>query len=176
MQISYLIIDDEPLARKVVEKYASDIPFLEKKGICKDAFEAMEFLHENDIDLIFLDVNMPRLQGLDFLRMLKNPPMVIITTAYREYALEGFELDVIDYLNKPFSFQRFYKAIQKVQEKFRTQKTDITQQTIVRDTKETDNFIFVKSDTKIFNITTIVLLQIFQRKINFYGAYSILDK
>ncbi len=106
-----LIIDDEPLAHKVIMQYAQDVPFLDILGQCYKATEAYAILEREAVDLIFLDINMPRLKGLDFLRTLEHPPAVIITSAYEEYALEGYELRVTDYLLKPFSFERFLRAI-----------------------------------------------------------------
>ena len=115
MPIRCLIIDDEPLAQKIIERYAKDIQSLHVVRKCKNAFEALEALRIEKIDLLFLDINMPKLSGMEFIRGLPSPPLVIITTAYQEYALEGYELDVVDYLKKPFSFERFLKAFQKAQ-------------------------------------------------------------
>lgn len=112
--ISYLIIDDEPIAHGIIENYCENLTHLRKAGNCYNAKEAMEKLYQEKINLIFLDINMPEISGFEFLRTLTNPPKVIVTSAYQEYALEGFELDIADYLLKPFSFQRFMKAINKV--------------------------------------------------------------
>ena len=109
-----VIIDDEPAARSVLEQYIADTPELELAESCKNALEARKVIKELDVDLLFLDVNMPRLSGIQFLKTLNNAPRVILTTAYSEYALEGYELDVVDYLLKPFSFERFLKAVDKV--------------------------------------------------------------
>lgn len=114
--ISALVIDDEPLAHQVIETYAQDLDFLEVAGHCHRATEAYGFLAEHDVDLIFLDINMPKLKGLDFLRTLDRRPKVIITSAYGEYALESFELQVSDYLLKPFRFSRFLRAVNKVRQ------------------------------------------------------------
>lgn len=111
--IHYLIIDDEPIAHRIIERYCDNLLHLKKKGNCYNAFEAMHFLNDNTIDLIFLDINMPKLSGFDFLKTLSNPPKIIVTTAYKEFALEGYELNISDYLLKPFSFERFIKAINK---------------------------------------------------------------
>ena len=116
MQLNALIIDDEPLAHDIIQAYVKDIPFLNIIGNCYLATEALPVLRQQNIDLIFLDIHMPKLKGLDFLRVLKNPPIVIITSAYEEYALESFELDVCDYLHKPFRFDRFLKAANKALE------------------------------------------------------------
>lgn len=109
----YLIVDDEPIAHRIIERYCNDLPHLEHAGDCYDALEAMQFLSKEPVDLMFLDINMPKLKGFDFLKTLANPPKVIVTTAYKEFALEGYELNVADYLLKPFSFERFVKAVNK---------------------------------------------------------------
>jgi len=111
--IYYVIVDDEPIAHRIIEKYCDDLPHLEKNGNCYNAFEAIQFLNENKVNLLFLDINMPKLSGFDFLKTLSNPPKIIVTSAYKEFALEGYELNVSDYLLKPFSFERFVKAINK---------------------------------------------------------------
>ncbi len=112
--LKYIIIDDEPLAHEIIEEFGSILPHLQLEKNCYNAMEAMQFLNENTIDFMFLDINMPKLKGLDFLKTLTNPPKTIITTAYKEHALEGFELSVVDYILKPFSFDRFVKAVNKV--------------------------------------------------------------
>jgi DNA-binding LytR/AlgR family response regulator len=113
-----IAIDDEPIALDVVKSLAAKIPFLSIKGFFTNAFEAAEFLHHNKIDLIFLDIKMPDISGIDFLKSIPNPPMVIFTTAYSEHAVQSFELDAIDYLLKPFSLPRFLKACNKAQEQW----------------------------------------------------------
>lgn len=112
--IGCLIVDDEPSAQEVLKQYIADTPQLVLKGCCDDALSASEFLAQHAVDLLFLDVNMPKLSGISFLKTHEDLPPVILTTAYDDYALEGYELDVIDYLLKPFSFERFVKAVQKV--------------------------------------------------------------
>lgn len=144
--IRYLIIDDEPIAHKIIESYGKDIPHLELQNNCYNAMEAMEYLHSNTVDLIFLDINMPKIKGLDFLRLLNNPPKVIITSAYEEFALEGYELNVTDYLLKPFSFERFMKAIHKVNTKIEKVET------VVTSTSKKEESIFLKGDKKHFQI------------------------
>lgn len=114
MTLSCFIIDDEPLAIEVIESHISKIDGLEVEATFQNAVKAFQALRETEVDILFLDIQMPRLTGIEFLRMMKNPPKVIFTTAYREYALEGFELDVVDYLLKPISFNRFLKAVDKV--------------------------------------------------------------
>src|SRR5690349_7318668 len=112
-----IIVEDEPLAAEVVKDYISQIPFLELKGICTDALYAMDLLQKEKIDLMFLDIHLPKLKGLDFIKTLKKPPQVIITSAYQEYALQGYELSVVDYLLKPIEFSRFVMAVNKVKER-----------------------------------------------------------
>jgi len=109
-----LIVEDEPLAAEVLEEYISQVPFLKLKAVCADAFYAMEILQKEKIDLVFLDIQLPKLKGLDFVKTLKNPPQIIITTAYDEYALQGYEFNVIDYLLKPIEFNRFLTATNKL--------------------------------------------------------------
>lgn len=111
--IRYLIVDDEYIAHQIIEGYCKLLPNMVLKKNCYDALEAFEYLNEKPIDLIFLDLNMPKLKGFDFLKTLNSPPKVIVTTAYKEYALEGYELNIEDYLLKPFGFDRFLKAINK---------------------------------------------------------------
>src|SRR5690349_13747551 len=110
MRLNCLVVDDEPLARKGMVEYIRETDFLSLAGECSNALEAEEAVSKGDIDLILLDVQMPGVSGLDFLRALKNPPMVIITSAYTEYAWESYELEVMDYLVKPVPFERFLKA------------------------------------------------------------------
>ena len=112
-KLKALIVDDEPLAHKVILNFARDIPSLEIVGQAYLAIDALDFLKTNEVDLIFLDIQMPKLKGLDFLRILDKPPLVIITSAHQEYALESYDLDVCDYLLKPFRFDRFLKAVHK---------------------------------------------------------------
>ena len=113
-KIRCIIVEDEPLAVKVVSDYIREVSFLELQGSFKDAILALEFLRRTDTDLIFLDIHLPKLKGLDFLRTLSHPPAVIITTAYHQYALDGFNLNVTDYLLKPIEFERFLVAVTKV--------------------------------------------------------------
>jgi len=145
MKLKSIIVDDEPVARKVLEEYIEDIDFIELSGKLENPIKANAFLHNNEIDLMFLDINMPKLSGIEFLRTSSSLPMTIMTTAYAEYAIEGFELDVIDYLVKPFSFERFLKACNKARDFY------IYQQA----TKEkpdkgiNENYFFVKCDGRI---------------------------
>ena len=160
-----IIIDDEPIAHRIIEKYCENLPHLEKKGNCYNAFEAMQFLNENVIDLIFLDINMPKLSGFDFLKTLSNAPKIIVTTAYKEFALEGYELNISDYLLKPFSFERFIKAINKtIDTAENTQSKPIIPTT---DTQPNTISFFLKGDKKHHQIHSDDLLFI-----EAYGHYT----
>jgi DNA-binding LytR/AlgR family response regulator len=113
-KIKCLVIDDELPAREILQKYIAEVEALELAGTCNNAVEALSFLQSNSVDLLFLDIQMPHILGTNFIRTLKNPPKVIFITAFRKYAVEGFELDAVDYLLKPISFDRFLKALNKV--------------------------------------------------------------
>jgi DNA-binding LytR/AlgR family response regulator len=116
-----IIVEDEPLAAEVIKDYIEQVPFLQLKGICTDALYAMDLLQKENIDLIFLDIHLPKLKGLDFIKALKKPPQIIITSAYQEYALQGYELNVVDYLLKPIEFNRFLMAVNKLKERGSTE-------------------------------------------------------
>lgn len=158
MNIRCLIIDDEPLAQRVIEKYAENVPYLEIVRKCNNALEAIEILHQEEIHLLFLDINMPRLSGMDFLKALKNPPLVIITTAYAEYAIQGYEMDVVDYLMKPFAFDRFLKAVQKAADFLRTRETSHGESQEIENPEE--RFIFIKSSKKTYKVNLSEILYI----------------
>jgi len=140
-KIKCIIIEDEPLAVKVLTDYIIQVPFLELQGIFKDAIHASDYLRENSTDLIFLDIHLPKLKGMAFLKTLTNPPAVIITSAYHQYAVEGFNLNVTDYLLKPFDFERFIKAVNKVKTTIR-EKQNLYQSPGVKD------FIFLNVQKK----------------------------
>jgi DNA-binding LytR/AlgR family response regulator len=150
MQIKCLIIDDEPPARDVLRRYIEELPMLEYCGECGNAIQALTFLQQKNIDLLFLDIRMPQLTGIDFLKTLKNPPKVIFTTAFSEYALEGYELDVVDYLMKPIRFDRFLKAVNKA---FPVQnfKEEQTQKTMPK-TSEANSFVYFRADRKMVKV------------------------
>ena len=113
-KISCLVIDDEPPARDILKKYVASVDLLQLSGECSNAVETLSFLQSNSVDLLFLDIKMPHILGTSFLRTLKNPPKVIFTTAFRKYAVEGFDLNAVDFLLKPISFERFLQAVNKV--------------------------------------------------------------
>ncbi|MGH1385171.1 LytR/AlgR family response regulator transcription factor [Kordia sp.] len=136
--LNCIIIDDEPLARKGLQTYCNDISFLNVVGVCKNALQANEILHKQTVDLMFLDINMPIVSGLDWLKSLTSSPLVVMTTAYPQYALESFSYEVIDYLVKPISFERFLQAVNKA---YRLTKTT-----------EDEEVFFVKSDKSLKKI------------------------
>ncbi len=109
-----IIVEDEPIAAEILSDYITQVPFLKNIAICSDALYAMEVLQKEKVDLMFLDIHMPKIKGMEFIKMIKNPPQIIITSAYNEYALQGFELGVLDYLIKPIEFNRFLMAVNKL--------------------------------------------------------------
>jgi DNA-binding LytR/AlgR family response regulator len=139
-----IIVDDEPLAIEIMESYVSKVDQLKLAGTFRNAVSAFTFLQQNPVDLIFLDIQMPKLSGIDFLKTLKNPPKVIFTTAFRDYALEGFELEVADYLLKPIPFDRFLKAVAKVMH----QPGAVVQTNQPRADTD-DNYVYFKVDKKM---------------------------
>lgn len=110
-----IVVDDEPLARSLLEDHIAEVPILEHVGSFRNAMDAFAFLNKNQVDVIFLDIQMPKLTGFDFLKSIQNPPKVILTTAYREYALDSYEFGIVDYILKPITFDRFFKAVNKLQ-------------------------------------------------------------
>ncbi len=148
MKISCLIIDDESLARKGLEKYVKEIDFLDLKGVCKNAMEANSILNQESIDLLFLDIEMPMLSGIDFLKSLKNSPKVIFTTAYSNYALESFEFDVIDYLVKPVPFDRFLQAANKALRLI----GGAVHQEPAENKNDEEPYIFIKTDKQLVKV------------------------
>jgi DNA-binding LytR/AlgR family response regulator len=155
MKLNCIIIDDEPPARKVLAEYIEDTYFLEITGKAENPLKADRFLTGGQVDLIFLDINMPKLTGIEFLRSSGSLPMTIITTAYAEYAVDGFNLNVVDYLVKPFSFERFLKAANKAKEQFMLKNQMLTE---VKPPEE--DYFFVKCDGKIEKIQYNELLYV----------------
>jgi DNA-binding LytR/AlgR family response regulator len=146
--IRCLITDDEPPAREIIRRYIEQVPSLQLAGECANAIQAFSFLQQQEVDLIFLDIRMPQLNGNDFLKTLKNPPKVIFTTAYSEYALEGYELDVVDYLMKPIPFDRFLKAVNKAYQ-YNVSKTESP---FTAEEKKTDSFVYFRADRKMVKV------------------------
>ncbi len=140
-KLKCIIIEDEPLAVKVLSDYIAQVPFLDLKGAFKDAILATDFLRHNTVDLMFLDIHLPKLKGMAFLKTLTHPPAVIITTAYHQYAVEGFDLNVTDYLLKPFEFERFLVAVNKV-------KTTQREPPKINETQEAKDYLFLNVQKK----------------------------
>ncbi len=151
MKYKCLIIDDEAQARKLIAAYISKIPELELVNSCKNALEGQAIMSENEIDILFLDVNMPELSGIDFLKISKKIPPTIFITAYSEYALNGYELDVVDYLLKPVEFPRFYKAVLKAFERIGKHKQIVSENKEINKNK----YIFVKADKEIIKLNIL---------------------
>ena len=148
MKINCLVIDDEPLACKGLAEYVHDVDFLHLAGVYEDALKAHAAMEETRIDLIFLDIQMPRISGLDFIKSLPHPPLIILTTAYPQYALEGYELDVLDYLVKPISFPRFLKAVMKAKEHLELKHPEST----ALQPNKSEDYIFIKADNRLVKI------------------------
>jgi len=148
--IRCIAIDDEPLALDVLEDFIEQVPFLELVQTCQSAVEALELLHKENIQLIFLDIQMPQISGVQFLKSLDKRPKVIFTTAYSDYALEGFNLDAVDYLLKPFTFERFLKAVNKAYQQINMQPTDTTSPEDVP--PQPKEYMFVKSGYDIIKV------------------------
>jgi DNA-binding LytR/AlgR family response regulator len=144
------VVDDERLALEVMEAYINKVPFLHLEQLCATPMQALEFLSRNTVDVLFLDIEMPGLTGLQFLQTLKNPPLIVLTTAYPQFAVEAFELNVVDYLLKPIPFNRFLASVQKVQ--LHLTENGSLKQTAVRDQKSSESYIFIKSGAKTVRI------------------------
>jgi DNA-binding LytR/AlgR family response regulator len=158
MKIKCVITEDEPVARKGLQGYVEKIDFLQLEGVCEDILQLNSLLKEKSIDLLFMDIEMPYVSGIDFLLNHPNPPKVIFTTAYERYAIKAFELDVLDYLLKPISFERFLKAANKAFDFFRESE------------QKTSPYIFVKADQKLEKITIadIILVEALQNYVAIY--------
>lgn len=165
MKLKCLIVDDEPVARKLLKEYIEDIPFLEVLGEAENPLKGQGLLDRATVDLLFLDINMPKITGLEFLKSSTSLPMVIMTTAYEEYALDGFSLDVIDYLVKPFSFTRFLKACNKAKDyhelKMQTQKQP----------GNNEKYFFVKYNGRIERVLYDDLLYV-EAALNYVNLYT----
>jgi len=149
--INCLVVDDEPIARQGLLEHIQQIDFLYAVAECKDAPEAAMWLQKKPVDLIFLDIQMPRITGIEFLKNLSSPPLIVFTTAYPDYAIEGFELDVLDYLLKPISFSRFLKTAMKAQDYLVKEK---------RSTETADEYFFIKANQKLEKIKMADVLYI----------------
>ncbi len=147
--MNYIIVDDEHYAHDVIKGYCEQLGHLQFVKSCYDAIEALQVLKSEEVDLIFLDLNMPKISGFDFLKTLSNPPKVIVTTAYKEFALEGYELDITDYLLKPISFERFIKAINKLDN---ADANKLHTRLVLSNDKEAENRVFLRSNKSYIQV------------------------
>lgn len=168
-KIKCLLVDDEPLAIKLLEKHIAKIESLEVVATCNNAIKAFEILNTKQVDLLFLDIKMPNLTGIDFLKTLKNPPKTIFTTAYRDYAIESYDLGVIDYLLKPITFERFFKAVD------RFLKDNTTQSEVISKKNTTDDFMLIKSGSKFHKVVIEDILFIESLK-DYIKIHTVNDK
>ena len=155
--IRCIAVDDEPPALKLIEKYINSVPVLDLKGSCSNGVDALSLLQNNAVDLLFLDIQMPHILGTDFMRSLHNPPKVIFTTAFRKFAVEGFDLDAVDYLLKPISFERFLKAVNKVMKL----NLPVSEKNIAdsgQDKENESNFLYLRADRKNIKVNQADLL------------------
>jgi DNA-binding LytR/AlgR family response regulator len=161
MKIKCIVIDDEPLALDIISAYCEMIPFLNLLKTFDNAIESLEYLRNNSIDLIFLDIQMEGLTGIQFLHALKDKPYIILTTAYDNYAVQGFELDVTDYLLKPISFERFIKGVNKVYERMQkdSEEQSVVQTNIIQSEPE-PGYFFVKTETRIEKVNASEILYV----------------
>ncbi len=157
--IRCIAVDDEMLALDLIEDNIKKVPFLELVQTCRSAMEAMEVMRNQPVDLVFLDIRMPDISGIQMLRSLNHKPLVIFTTAYSTYAKEGFDLDVIDYLLKPYSFERFLKAVNKVHEYIDLRDRAVSQPA-AQEIAASPNYLFVKADYKLYKINLFDILYI----------------
>ena len=161
MTYTCLIVDDEPFARKLMEEYVAKIPYLELVQSCASPLTAIEVLQQKHVDILFLDINMPEITGLSLLKILKKKPLVILTTAYSEYALEGYELDVADYLLKPITLERFLKSVEKVTSRLQgTPSPAVAVQPVAVMSEAKLPYLFVKDGTRLVKILVSDILYI----------------
>jgi len=163
-----LIVDDEKLAQELIESYVKKIPYLDLVACCSTAMEAMQFIAKNDIHILFLDIQMPDLTGVEFLRALKLQPATIFTTAYSEYAIESYELSVVDYLLKPIEFDRFFQAVNKAVNSLSNTKEELPISVIEK--KESEDYFFVKADNRIVRLefNDILFVEAMQKYVQIY--------
>jgi two-component system LytT family response regulator len=150
MPIRCLIVDDEPPAREVLKRYVEELPMLQLAGECANAIQTMGMLQQQPVDLVFLDIRMPQLSGIDFVKTLSSPPKIIFTTAYSEYAVEGYELDIVDYLMKPIRFDRFIKAVNKAFPKQLHKEWE--EKPVVPEETINESFVYFRADRKMVKV------------------------
>jgi DNA-binding LytR/AlgR family response regulator len=165
--LNCVIVDDEPLAREGIANYVREVDFLYLIGTCENPLELMKMLDENPVDLIFLDIQMPKMSGIDFLKMAKNPPLVVITTAFPSFALESFQLDVLDYLLKPITFERFFKASSKAKDYHQLVNRNVNTGTL---SETAADYFFIKCGNKYEKIvlTDILFIEGMQNYVTIY--------
>lgn len=149
--IKCLIVEDEPLARNLLTDYVKKVPYLQLIEACSNPLKALDVIRNNPVDLLLLDIQMPEITGLTLLKTLQKKPLVIFTTAYSEYALEGYELDVVDYLLKPITFERFLRAIEKINQRLSTPQP-ISEPVVQKESVPSSSFVFVKDGTKLVKV------------------------
>ncbi|HEY5325942.1 MAG TPA: LytTR family DNA-binding domain-containing protein [Mucilaginibacter sp.] len=166
--ISCVIIDDEPLAREGLSNYVREVDFLQLAGVCENPLELIKLMDHHQVDLIFLDIQMPKMNGIDFIKIMPKSPMVIITTAYPSYALEGFQLNVLDYLLKPITFDRFFKSANKARDYHRL--ITISSSTGIQKTEAVADYFFIKCGNKYEKIhfTDILFVEGMQNYVTIY--------
>lgn len=164
---NYIVIDDEPLAREIVRTFAGNIEWMKLLGEFGSASQSFELIHSEVCDMVFLDINMPKINGLDFVKSLKNPPLFVFMTAYREFAVEAFELNAVDYLVKPFSFDRFLQAATKMQQLLQANNH---KQTKIKD------YILVKSDTRFIKIefSSIIYIEAYREYVKIHTVDGVI--
>ncbi|HEX7410802.1 MAG TPA: LytTR family DNA-binding domain-containing protein [Bacteroidales bacterium] len=160
MNINCIAIDDEPLALDIIKDYCSRVPFLNLLRTFDNAVESIQFIHDNKVDLMFLDIQMEELTGLQLLNALKTRPFVILTTAYDNYAIQGFELDVLDYMLKPISFERFLKGVNRASERIMPEMREVIRQEIHPPDPAEESFFFVKTETRIEKVDASEVLYV----------------
>lgn len=162
LKLKCVITDDEPMARKGIKGYVEKVNFLELAGVCEDAVSLNNLLREQPVDLLFLDIEMPYISGVELLQSLSNPPKVIFTTAYEQYALKGFELEAVDYLLKPISFERFLKAVNRAYDLFR------------QTAPPAADHLFIKTDDKLVKVSwaDIVYIEAMENYVSIYTAQT----
>ena len=160
MNINCIAIDDEPLALDIIKDYCSRVPFLNLLHTFDNAVESIQFIHDNKVDLMFLDIQMEELTGLQLLNALKTRPIVILTTAYDNYAIQGFELDVLDYMLKPISFERFLKGVNRASERILPGMREVIKQEIQLPEPSEESFFFVKTETRIEKVDAAEVLYV----------------
>lgn len=160
MKTKCLIVDDEPLARDLIRNHLNKLENFEILAECTDALKALQYLRNQEVDLMFMDIQMPQINGVEFLKSLRNPPKVIITTAHSEYAIEGFELDILDFLLKPITFERFLKSVNKYFLSKSEEDMAKTDDTIVASGNQQEDYIYVKENKKVIKIPLHEILYI----------------